>query len=145
MFARARAGCRIGLLAAIALAPVAAQQGVVPAKVGEKVPDFEFPPFQNGDGRQSLSEFAGQPVLIVFWSAALRSPIPLDPLEEFIDQDSRLRDQGLVTLFVEASKADTNDVQPLLWRKRPGFDARVTVADLQMPLPEIREPSFLLI
>lgn len=37
------------------------------ANVGEKVPDFAFPQFLNGDGRQSLSEFFGQPVLIDIW------------------------------------------------------------------------------
>lgn len=39
-------------------------QGVA---VGDKVRDCKFPTFLNGDGRQSLSEFFGQPVMIDKW------------------------------------------------------------------------------
>jgi hypothetical protein len=35
--------------------------------VGDKVPDTRFPTFLNGDGRQSLAEFFGQPVVIDVW------------------------------------------------------------------------------
>ncbi len=53
------------LLAALLLAlPAAAQQR---AAVGDKVPDTTFPSFLNGDGRQKLSEFFGQPVMIDIW------------------------------------------------------------------------------
>ncbi len=52
-----------GLLAGIPLAA----QAPARAAVGGPVPDFTFPAFQNGDGRQQLSEFRGQPVLIEFW------------------------------------------------------------------------------
>jgi len=136
---------RIGLLATFGLAPVAAQQGVVPAQVGEKVPDFEFPPFQNGDGRQQLADFAGQPVLIVFWSHVRDIGPRSHGLKEALATDRKLRGQGLVSLFVEASKAAPDDVQALLWGECSGFDGRVTVADLQMPLPEIQDPSVMLI
>jgi len=37
------------------------------ARVGEPVPDFRFPDFIQGDGRQSLKEFYGSPVLVEFW------------------------------------------------------------------------------
>lgn len=38
------------------------------AEVGEKVPDFELGEVvQNGDGRTSLAEFRGSPVLVDFW------------------------------------------------------------------------------
>jgi hypothetical protein len=43
-------------------APLAAQ-----ANVGEAVPDVTFPTFLNGDGRQALSDFYGQPVMIDIW------------------------------------------------------------------------------
>lgn len=53
------------LLAATVFAlPLAAQER---AAVGQKVPDTTFPTFLNGDGRQKLSEFFGQPVLIELW------------------------------------------------------------------------------
>lgn len=44
--------------------PAAAQKR---AAVGEQVPEFSFTTFQNGDGRQSLAEFFGTPVMIDFW------------------------------------------------------------------------------
>lgn len=50
-------------VAAFAL-PLAAQAR---AEVGQKVPDHTFPAFLNGDGRQALSEFFGQPVMIDVW------------------------------------------------------------------------------
>jgi hypothetical protein len=52
------------LLAALLALPLAAQQT---ANVGDKVPDMTFPQFLNGDGRQSLAEFYGSPVVIDLW------------------------------------------------------------------------------
>ena len=51
-------------LALLALTVSAATQG--PA-VGDKVADVTFPTLINGDGRQSLAEFYGQPVVIDQW------------------------------------------------------------------------------
>lgn len=51
-------------LLALLVVPLAAQER---AKVGDKMPDFSFPQFLNGDGRQSLSDFYGQPVVIDRW------------------------------------------------------------------------------
>ena len=50
--------------AAMLALPLAAQERVA---VGQKMPEVEFPAFLNGDGRQKLSEFAGQPVMIDRW------------------------------------------------------------------------------
>jgi len=36
-------------------------------RVGDRVPEFAFPEFLNGDGRQTLSAFRGSPLLIDFW------------------------------------------------------------------------------
>jgi hypothetical protein len=56
---------KLALFAVTLLAlPLAAQER---ASVGQKVPDVTFPTFLNGDGRQQLSEFFGQPVLIDLW------------------------------------------------------------------------------
>ncbi len=52
------------LLALLALAVVAPAQG--PA-VGDKVADVTFPTLRNGDGRQRLAEFYGQPVVLDQW------------------------------------------------------------------------------
>jgi hypothetical protein len=50
--------------AAALVLPLVAQER---AQVGQKVPDATFPTFLNGDGRQKLSEFYGQPVMIDQW------------------------------------------------------------------------------
>lgn len=55
---------RVLFVAALLALPLAAQKR---ANVGEKVPDVTFPTFLNGDGRQNLSEFIGQPVMIDLW------------------------------------------------------------------------------
>lgn len=49
------------LLSVLLALPLAAQA------VGDKVADCTFPTFLNGDGRQTLAEFFGQPVLIEQW------------------------------------------------------------------------------
>lgn len=49
-------------------AALAAQDGrPAPARIGDPVPDFAFPTLHNGDGRVSLHEFRGRPVLLDFW------------------------------------------------------------------------------
>jgi len=40
---------------------------VVAQSVGEKIADATFPAFLNGDGRQKLSDFYGQPIVIDLW------------------------------------------------------------------------------
>jgi len=37
------------------------------ATVGQKVVDTQFPQFLNGDGRQKLADFFGQPIVIDEW------------------------------------------------------------------------------
>ncbi len=55
---------KTSLLAVLALAlPLTAQN----IKVGDKVTDTHFPTFLNGDGRQNLADFYGQPVVIDCW------------------------------------------------------------------------------
>jgi len=55
---------RVTLAALLLAMPIAAQQR---ANVGDKIPDFTFPQFLNGDGRQSMKDFFGQPVMIDIW------------------------------------------------------------------------------
>jgi hypothetical protein len=50
--------------ALLATQPLSAQDR---AAVGELVPEVSFPQFLNGDGRQKLSEFYGQPVILDRW------------------------------------------------------------------------------
>lgn len=52
------------LAASLFLLPLAAQKR---ASVGDQVPDATFPTFLNGDGRQTLADFFGQPVVIDRW------------------------------------------------------------------------------
>jgi len=58
----------IAMVAVTAVATAPGQGRPVPAKVGEKLADFEFPRFLNGDGRQRLSDFFGHVVLVDFWA-----------------------------------------------------------------------------
>lgn len=51
------------VVATFLLSVIAAQAPAVGSKVGEAV----FPAFLNGDGRQLLSDFHGQPVVIDQW------------------------------------------------------------------------------
>ncbi len=51
-------------LALLLTLPVAAQKR---ASVGDQVPEFAFTNFLNTDGRQSLGDFFGSPVMIDFW------------------------------------------------------------------------------
>ena len=52
------------LIASLLLAlPIAAQE----TKVGDKVGNTTVPSFVNSDGRQSLADFYGQPVVIDCW------------------------------------------------------------------------------
>jgi hypothetical protein len=44
--------------------PLAAQ---TPTTSGKQVNDFSFPSFFYGDGRQKLSDFFGQPIMIEEW------------------------------------------------------------------------------
>lgn len=55
---------RTALLAVAALTGAACAQR---AEVGQQVPDFTFARLRNGDGRQKLSEFRGQVVMLEFW------------------------------------------------------------------------------
>ncbi|GAB4152086.1 MAG: hypothetical protein Fur0037_20870 [Planctomycetota bacterium] len=54
-------------IALLSFAALCLPLGAQSAAVGDLVPDFTFPRFLNGDGRQKLSEFFGQPVLIEYW------------------------------------------------------------------------------
>ena len=54
---------RLNLMSLLLALPLAAQN----TAVGDTVPDTKVPTFLNGDGRQSLAEFFGQPVMIDVW------------------------------------------------------------------------------
>jgi hypothetical protein len=56
---------KTSLVAIAALTGVAFAQ--TRAEVGQQVPDFTFAKLRNGDGRQKLSEFRGQVVMLEFW------------------------------------------------------------------------------
>jgi hypothetical protein len=50
-------------LALLSALPLAAQAPTT----GKQVSEFSFPDFHFGDGRQKLSEFFGQPIMIEEW------------------------------------------------------------------------------
>lgn len=47
--------------------PARPRRAGVAQSVGEKIADATFPDFVNGDGRQKLSDFYGQPIVIDLW------------------------------------------------------------------------------
>lgn len=55
------------MLARSFLLPLALTLPLAAQTIGSKVPDHTFPTFLNGDGRQTLAEFFGQPVVIDRW------------------------------------------------------------------------------
>ncbi len=61
-------GAIIVVLLALTAAPQVVAQDATPAVVEPIVTgDFTFPQFLNGDGRQSMKDFFGQPVMIDIW------------------------------------------------------------------------------
>jgi len=99
------------------------------AKVGEEVRDMTFPEFNQGDGRQKLSEFRGQPVLVVTFadvfgglSAAMRG----------IKLAKAHRNDGLVVIMTRVKAGGTfgdgtEGVDLAAWtmKRYPGADVRV--------------------
>ncbi|MBM4062452.1 MAG: TlpA family protein disulfide reductase [Planctomycetes bacterium] len=110
------------LRAALLLAlPAPAQQR---AAVGETVPEFSFATFLDGDGRQKLSDFRGQPVAIVFFG--MHSPPCVNTaLPAAIQRDHRLAGSGLATVLVHSQEASLDQLRAFLLRHFPDNDCFV--------------------
>ena len=91
------------------------------AVAGQPVPDFEFRTVLGGDGRKKLSEFRGQPVLIVWYSTVFAgidgARLAVD-IDEEINKDSR--DAKLVVFLMEIKNHDATYLRALQMAELPG-------------------------
>lgn len=111
------------------LSPLAAQQ----ATVGAKAADCTFPTFFNGDGRQQLSDFYGQPVVIDQWGTNC-PPCVGAAVPNAIRHDHEFADKGLVTILVECQGADAKKLEAFLWKRWPDNQCFSCVG-VNVPLP----------
>jgi len=114
---------------ALLLLPVAAQQPTA----GAKAADCTFPQFVNGDGRQQLSDFYGQPVVIDQWGTHCPPCIGI-AVPNAIRHDHEFADQGLVTILVECQGADAKTLEAFLWKHWPDNQCFACV-NVGVPLP----------
>lgn len=121
------------VLLAFAFAPLAAQQR---ANVGEKVPDVTFPTFVNGDGRQKLSDFFGQPVVIEMWGTRC-PPCVGTAVPNAIKHDLAHKADGLVTILVESQGSNAEQHEAFLWKTFPTNEAFACTGTF-VPVPESR-------
>lgn len=113
--------------------PLAAQER---ASVGQKVPDVTFPDFLNGDGRQKLSDFRGQPVVIDKWGTRC-PPCIGTAVPNAIRHDHEHASDGLVTILVESQGADAAQHEAFLWKTFPDNQC-FACTGIDVPIPESR-------
>ena len=111
-------------LAILSLSPVLVAQAAAP---GEQVPDVEFPAFANGDGRQQLSQFRGEPVLVCTFSDVWGGTAASDKACKLKEQHDELvvilmHTEGGGT-FGDAAKGV--DLGAWAMRRYPGADVRL--------------------
>src|SRR5688572_21199418 len=93
------------------------------AKIGELVPDFTFRDFlAGGDGRQKLSEFRGQPVLIVNWTD---TDFGRGAAEEVEKAAKELVPEGLVVVLRDTHNKTAPEIEAAVMRLYPGSPARL--------------------
>lgn len=114
---------------ACVLLPAAAQQ----TTAGAKAADCTFPTFFNGDGRQQLSDFYGQPVVIDQWGTNC-GPCIGAAVPNAIRHDHEFADKGLVTILVECQGADAKKLEAFLWQHWPDNQCFACV-NVGVPLP----------
>lgn len=119
------------LATSLLMLPLAAQER---ARIGEQVPDFSFPEFLNGDGRQRLSDFFGQPVVIDFWGTRCPPCIGF-AVPRAIKHDRELAPKGLITVLMERQGADRETLTAFLLRNWPENEALVCTGG-HVPTPD---------
>jgi hypothetical protein len=92
------------------------------AAVGEQVRDFKFREFLVGsDGRRKLSEFRGQPILIVNWTDTGFGRSASDRAKKIIKS---LVPQGLVVVFMDTKNRSADDIRASRMIRYPDLPAR---------------------
>jgi hypothetical protein len=105
------------LVAVSALSPARGDK----VAAGQPVPDFELRTVLGGDGRTKLSEFRGQPVLIVWYStvfAGLDGAKLAADIDREINED--LPDSKLVVVLMEIKNHDASYLRALQLAELPG-------------------------
>src|SRR5262245_39313904 len=93
------------------------------ATLGQLVPDFKFRDFlAGGDGRQKLSEFRGQPVLIVNWTD---TDFGRGAAEEVEKVAKELVTEGLVVILLDTHNKTAPEIEASVMRLYPGSPARL--------------------
>jgi hypothetical protein len=104
------------LLAVLSFAPAGER-----AAAGQPIPDFELRTVLGGDGRKKISEFRGQPVLIVWYSTVFAgmdgAKIAAD-LDQEVNEENR--DAKLVVILMEIKNHDETYLRALQMRDLPG-------------------------
>src|SRR5262245_5477842 len=94
------------------------------ATIGEVVPDYAFREFlAGGDGRQKLSEFRGQPVLIVNWTDTDFGRGAAEDVEKMAKE---LAPEGLVTILLDTHNKGAQEIEASVMRLYPGSPALLT-------------------
>ncbi len=94
------------------------------AAVGQVVPDYTFRAFfAGGDGRQKLSEFRGQPVLIVKWTDTDFGRGAAGEVEKLAKE---LVPEGLVVILLDTHNKTEQEIEASVMRLYPGSPARLT-------------------
>ena len=97
------------------------------AALGEVVPEHEFRPFlAGGDGRQQLSQFRGQPVLIVNWTD---TDFGLGAAEQSKKLAEDLVPQGLVSILMDSHNKKEDELLSSAMRLFPGSPSRFMRTD----------------
>src|SRR5262245_54604869 len=93
------------------------------ATIGQVVPDFAFRDFlAGGDGRQKLSEFRGQPVLIVNWTDTDFGRGAAGEVEKVAKE---LVPEGLVLILLDTHNKTAPEIEASVLRLYPGSPARL--------------------
>jgi thiol-disulfide isomerase/thioredoxin len=111
--------------------PLAAQQR---AAVGDMVPDFSFGQMLRNDGRQRLSDFYGQPVVLDFWGVHC-PPCIGAAVPAAIKHDHEHASSGLVTVLVHSQQATPDQLQAFMFKMFPDSDCFLTTG-CSTPTPE---------
>jgi len=101
----------------------AIRQGAPKATIGQVVPDFAFRDFlAGGDGRQKLSEFRGQPVLIVNWTDTDFGRGAAGQVDKVARE---LVPEGLVLILLDTHNKTAPEIEASVMRLYPGSPARL--------------------
>lgn len=91
------------------------------ASIGERVADYIFREFQSGsDGRQKLSEFLGQPVLVVNWTDTDFGRGAANEVEKLAKE---LAPKGLVVILLDTHNRTGPEIEASVMRLYPGSRA----------------------